>query len=93
MPIKEPENFDHIAISEQQFDKAVCYIPKLKEGLIEFLKQLNRINIMNFAIEMNDGSMLSIQGYRVIHTRVFGPGKVGIRYHPDVTMEEVIVTR
>jgi glutamate dehydrogenase (NAD(P)+) len=48
---------------------------------------------MNFAIEMNDGSMLSIQGYRVIHTRVFGPGKVGIRYHPDVTMEEVIVTR
>ena len=90
MPIKEPENFDHIAISEQQFDQAVCYIPKLKKGLIEFLKQPNRINIMNFPIEMDDGSVLSIQGYRVIHNRVFGPGKGGIRYHPDITMEEVI---
>ena len=90
MPIKEPENFDPIAISEQQFDQAVCYIPKLKKGLIEFLKQPNRINIMNFPIEMDDGSVLSIQGYRVIHNRVFGPGKGGIRYHPDVTMEEVI---
>ena len=90
MPIKEPENFDPIAISEQQFDHAVCYIPKLKKGLIEFLKQPNRINIMNFPIEMDDGSVLSIQGYRVIHNRVFGPGKGGIRYHPDVTMEEVI---
>jgi glutamate dehydrogenase/leucine dehydrogenase len=90
MPIKEPENFDPIAISEQQFDQAVCYIPKLKKGLIEFLKQPNRINIMNFPIEMDDGSVLSIQGYRVIHNRVFGPGKGGIRYHPDITMEEVI---
>jgi len=90
MPIKEPENFDPIAISEQQFDQAVCYIPKLKKGLIAFLKQPNRINIMNFPIEMDDGSVLSIQGYRVIHNRVFGPGKGGIRYHPDVTMEEVI---
>lgn len=90
MPIKEPENFDPIAISEQQFDHAVCYIPKLKKGLIAFLKQPNRINIMNFPIEMDDGSVLSIQGYRVIHNRVFGPGKGGIRYHPDVTMEEVI---
>ena len=90
MPIKEPENFDPIAISEQQFDHAVCYIPKLKKGLIEFLKKPKRIYIMNFPIEMDDGSVRSIQGYRVMHNRVFGPGKGGIRYHPDVTMEEVI---
>jgi glutamate dehydrogenase/leucine dehydrogenase len=85
-----PENFDPIAISEQQFDYATCYIPRLKKGLIEFLKKPKRITIVNFPIEMDDGSVKSIQGYRVLHNHVFGPGKGGVRYHPDVTMEEVI---
>ncbi|MDT8281876.1 MAG: Glu/Leu/Phe/Val dehydrogenase [Gammaproteobacteria bacterium] len=90
MPVKESENLDPIAISEQQFDHAVRYIEKLKKGLIEFLKNPKRITIVNFPVEMDDGSVLSIQGYRVMHNRVFGPGKGGIRYHPDVTIEEVI---
>ena len=90
MSIKEVENFDPIAISEQQFDHAVCYFKELKTGLVEFLKKPKRINIVNFPIEMDDGSVRSFQGYRVIHNRVFGPGKGGIRYHPDVTIEEVI---
>ncbi len=88
MPVNE--NFDPIVISEQQFDHAVCYIQQLKKGLIEFLKKPKHINIFNFPIEMDDGSVQSMQGYRVIHNRVFGPGKGGIRYHPDITMEEVV---
>lgn len=84
------ENLDPVYISEQQFNKAVCYIPVLKEGLIDFLKKPKCINTVNFPIEMDDGSVQSVQGYRVIHNRVFGPGKGGIRYHPDVTIEEVI---
>ena len=90
MSEKEPENLDPVVISEQQFDHAVCYIKKLKKGLIEFLKNPKRINIVNFPIEMDDGSVQTIHGYRVMHNRVFGPGKGGIRYHPDVTLEEVI---
>lgn len=90
MSLKKSENFDPIAISEQQFDHAVCYIKELKKGLIKFLKKPKHINIVNFPIEMDDGSVLSIKGFRVIHNRVFGPGKGGIRYHPDVTMEEVV---
>ena len=90
MSEKEPENLDPIVISEQQFDHAVCYIQEIKKGLISFLKRPKRINIVNFPIEMDDGSVHSIQGYRVVHNRVFGPGKGGIRYHPDVTMEEVV---
>jgi len=90
MSALEPENIDPIAFSEKQFDHAICYIQKLKKGLIEFLKQPKYINIVNFPIEMDDGSVQSFQGYRVIHNRVFGPGKGGIRYHPDVTIEEVI---
>jgi len=84
------ENFDPIYISEQQFDRAARYIVDLKRGLIDFLKKPKRITIVNFPIELDDGSVESFQGYRVLHNRVFGPGKGGIRYHPEVTREEVV---
>lgn len=86
----EMENLDPITCSEQQFDNAVYYVSELKKGLIEFLKKPKRITTVNFPVEMDDGSVQSFVGYRVIHNRVFGPGKGGVRYHPDVTMEEVV---
>jgi len=87
---EHPENFDPIFISEQQFDRAARHIVDLKKGLIDFLKKPKRTTIVNFPIELDDGSVKSFEGYRVMHNRVFGPGKGGIRYHPEVTMEEVI---
>lgn len=84
------ENLDPIEISEKQFSQAACYIDDLRSGLIDFLKKPKHINIVNFPIEMDDGTVQSIQGYRVLHNQVFGPGKGGIRFHPDVTMEEVV---
>lgn len=84
------EILDPIIISEQQFNKAAAYISHLKTGLIDFLKQPKRINTINFPVELDDGSVQTIRCYRVVHNRVFGLGKGGIRYHPDVTMEEVI---
>lgn len=83
------EVFDPVAISEQQFDKASAYITDLKSGLIDYLKQPNRIHIMNFPVELDDGSVKTIHCFRVIHNRVFGPSKGGMRYHPDLTIEEV----
>ena len=84
------ENLDPIAISEQQFDRAANLVKGLKRGLVDFLKKPKRVNIVNFPVEMDDETVRSFQGYRVVHNRVFGPSKGGIRYHPDVTMEEVI---
>lgn len=84
------EVLDPIIISEQQFDRASSYISYLQRGLIDFLKQPSRINIVNFPIELDDGSIKAIRCYRVIHNRVFGPSKGGIRYHPDVSEEEVV---
>jgi glutamate dehydrogenase (NAD(P)+) len=83
------ETFDPVLISEQQFDKAAAYITDLKNGSIDYLKQPSRTHIINFPVELDDGSVETIQCFRVIHNRVFGPSKGGIRYHPDVTMEEV----
>ena len=85
----DQEVLDHIVISEQQFDKAAAHIKGLKAGLIDFLKQPKRQYITRFPVELDDGSVKTIEGIRVIHNRVFGPGKGGMRYHPDVTLEEV----
>jgi len=87
----ETEDLDPIVISELQFDHAACFIPRLKTGLIEFLKQPKRVNAVNFPVEMDDGSVQTIHGYRVMHNSVFGPCKGGIRYHPDVTLDEVVL--
>ncbi len=84
------ENLDPIAISEEQFNRAAVLVKGLKRGLVEFLKKPKRVNIVNFPVEMDDDSVRSFTAYRVVHNRVFGPSKGGIRYHPDVTMEEVI---
>ncbi len=83
------EILDPVVISEQQFDKASAHITDLKSGLVDFLKQPNRTHIINFPVELDDGSVKTIHCFRVIHNRVFGPSKGGIRYHPDLTVEEV----
>ncbi len=85
----EEEILDPVVISEQQFDKAASRVADLKTGLIDFLKRPNRIHIINFPVELDDGSVRTIHCFRVIHNRVFGPSKGGIRYHPDLTVEEV----
>jgi glutamate dehydrogenase/leucine dehydrogenase len=84
------ENLDPVVISEQQFDRATAFVKGLKRGLIDFLKKPKRVITVNFPVELDDGSVQSFRGYRVVHNRVFGPGKGGMRYHPDVTMEEVV---
>ncbi|MDH5731551.1 MAG: Glu/Leu/Phe/Val dehydrogenase, partial [Gammaproteobacteria bacterium] len=84
------ENLDPVFMSEQQFDRAVCFMQEIKTGLVEFLKKPKRITTTYFPIELDDGSVQTFHAYRVVHNRVFGPGKGGVRYHPDVTLEEVI---
>jgi len=84
------ENLEPVYISEQQFNRAACHVRGLRKGLVDFLKKPKRVSMVNFPIELDNGDVESFQGYRVVHNRVFGPGKGGVRYHPDVTMEEVV---
>ncbi|MGD8699463.1 MAG: Glu/Leu/Phe/Val dehydrogenase [Gemmatimonadales bacterium] len=86
-PAAEDLNPFHIA--QQQFDHAARYIPDLKAGLIEFLKRPDRMITVEFPIETAEGVVKNYVGYRCVHNRVRGPGKGGIRYHPDVTADEV----
>jgi len=88
-PSETSEDLNPYHIASQQFDRAVPHLPELKRGLIEFLKSPIRTITVCFPIELADGSVQTFTGHRVLHSQVRGPGKGGIRYHPDVTVDEV----
>jgi len=83
------EDLNPYHIAQQQFDQAARYIPDLKAGLVEFLKRPNRMITVEFPIETEAGEVRNFVGYRCVHNLIRGPGKGGIRYHPDVTADEV----
>ena len=61
----------------------------LDEGLWKVLRLPNREIIVHFPIAMDDGSVEVFTGFRVHHSMARGPGKGGIRYAPDVNLDEV----
>ncbi len=85
----DAEDLNPVHISRLQVDRATQHIDQLKRGLIDFLKSPKRTLSVNFPVMMDDGSVKTFQGYRAVHSRVLGPGKGGIRYHPEVSKEEV----
>ncbi len=54
------------------------------------LRHPKRALIVDIPLEMDDGSVRHFEGYRVQHNLSRGPGKGGVRYHPEVTLEEVM---
>jgi len=85
--IQEDLNPFHIA--QEQFEQAIRYLPEYQEGLVEYLVRPERVIITEFPITTHGGHVRNFTGYRVLHNRARGPGKGGIRYHPDVTADEV----
>jgi glutamate dehydrogenase (NAD(P)+) len=76
-------------IAQRQFNHALRYMPPFRPGLVEFLKRPCRVISLEFPIDADDGSVRSFTGYRVLHSRMRGPGKGGIRFHPNVSEDEV----
>ena len=72
-----------------QVDRVLPYIGHLAHWA-ETLKRPKRALIVDVPIEMDDGTVAHFEGYRVQHNLSRGPGKGGVRYHPDVTLEEVM---
>lgn len=72
-----------------QVDRVTPYLGHLAKW-VETLKRPKRALIVDVPIEMDDGTVQHFEGYRVQHNLSRGPGKGGIRYHPQVTLEEVM---
>jgi glutamate dehydrogenase/leucine dehydrogenase len=64
-------------------------ILKLDPGIHEILKHPKRALQVSLPVKMDDGTIKVFTGYRVQHNDARGPFKGGIRYHPNVTMDEV----
>jgi len=77
-----------IDVAMRQVDIAAERL-RLNPGLREKIKQTKRELIVHFPVKMDDGSIKMFTGYRVQHNVTRGPGKGGIRYHPDVDLDEV----
>jgi len=61
----------------------------LDPGICEKLKWPKRELTVHFPVKMDDGSIRVFTGHRVQHNVTRGPAKGGIRYHPEVSLEEV----
>ncbi len=71
-----------------RFDYAARKL-NLDDGLWRVLRYPSREIIVHFPVSMDDGRIEVFTGYRVQHSQARGPGKGGIRYSPDVTLDEV----
>lgn len=72
-----------------QVERVLPYLGEL-ESWADTLIRPKRALIVDIPLEMEDGTVRHFEGYRVQHNLSSGPGKGGVRYHPDVTLEEVM---
>ncbi|MHB8336144.1 MAG: Glu/Leu/Phe/Val family dehydrogenase [Ignavibacteriaceae bacterium] len=85
-PILDKENpFESMM---ERFEIAAKIIG-LDQGIYNYLKAPTKQVITSVPIVMDDGKLEVFEGYRVIHNDILGPSKGGIRYAPDVTLDEM----
>jgi glutamate dehydrogenase (NAD(P)+) len=75
-------------VAQQQFDLAAERL-NLDPGLRRVLREPRRELTVHFPVKMDDGSVQVFTGYRIQHNLGRGPAKGGIRYHQDVSLDEV----
>ncbi|MBK4765403.1 MAG: Glu/Leu/Phe/Val dehydrogenase (plasmid) [Pantoea sp. Brub] len=73
----------------QQIDRVQTYLGNLSYW-IDTLRHPKRTLIVDIPLQMDNGSICHFEGYRVQHNLSRGPGKGGIRYHPQVDLNEVM---
>jgi len=82
------KNISPLDIAISQLD-ATAEMLNLDPGICEILKKPKRSVVVSVPIKRDNGKIDVFTGFRIQHTDATGPYKGGIRYHPDVTLEEV----
>jgi len=82
------EELNPFEIAKQQFDRAADYL-ELEESMRNVLRNAKRQLVVSIPVRMDGGETKVFEGYRVQHNIARGPAKGGIRYHPNVTLDEV----
>ena len=77
------------AIYLEQIERVKPHLGKLAE-LVDTLTRPKRILVVDVPIRLDDGRVTHFEGYRVQHNTARGPGKGGVRFHPDVSLADVM---
>ena len=88
VPVRVSEDLNPFTIAMNQFDNAADKMG-LEPELCEMLRRPRRALTLSLPVRMDDGSIRVFEGYRVQHNNARGPCKGGIRYHPEVSIDEV----
>jgi len=86
--MEKTEKINSLKVAEKQVDRAAARL-HLDPGVAEKIKQTRRELTVHLPVKMDDGSIKMFTGYRIQHNTTRGPAKGGIRYHPDVDLDEV----
>src|ERR671933_141003 len=88
-PVNAPaEELNPFQIAGQQFDRAADFL-ELEQSMRNVLRNSKRQLVVSIPVKMDGGDIQVFEGYRVQHNIARGPAKGGIRYHPNVTLDEV----
>src|SRR5512142_192676 len=87
-PFRVEEDLNPFQIAMWQFDNAAERMG-LDRQMREVLRRPRRALSLSLPVKMDDGTVKVFDGYRVQHNSSRGPCKGGIRYHPDVSIDEV----
>jgi glutamate dehydrogenase (NAD(P)+) len=82
------EELNPFEIAIQQFNRAADYL-ELDNSTRQVLSTAKRQLIVSIPVKMDGGDVQVFEGYRVQHNIARGPAKGGIRYHPNVSLDEV----
>jgi len=82
------EDLNPFRIAQIQFDMAAEYL-KMEPGLRQILRTPKRVMEVSIPTKMDNGQLKVFTGFRVQHNVARGPAKGGLRYHPNVTVDEV----
>ncbi|HEY8714570.1 MAG TPA: Glu/Leu/Phe/Val dehydrogenase [Candidatus Acidoferrum sp.] len=82
------EDLNPFRIAQIQFDMAAEFL-KLDPGLRQILRTPKRVLEVSIPTKMDNGQVKVLTGYRVQHNVSRGPAKGGVRFHPNVTLDEM----
>jgi glutamate dehydrogenase/leucine dehydrogenase len=75
-------------IAQEQL-RRVADVFKIDPNLVRVLERCKKSVVVSIPFSKDDGTIEVFEGYRVTHNIARGPSKGGIRYHPDVSLDEV----
>ncbi len=79
---------DYFQNALDKFNRSADFLG-LENNIRRRIAAIDRELTVNFPVKMDDGSLQMFMGYRVQHDRGRGPGKGGIRYHPELDLDEI----